>query len=179
MIFLQLAYPSSFHCLNSLPPHCSLSWCVYSSCTLLFSLLLSSFLNRMSLISLSFLSLPSSPRLTPGSSPDSWQTTLPVWLHFGVFFFFICSQLVMCAHTHVHRHIHTLPVPVPRHSTVLSVCQSLFGDPKESVRGFQGPRAKVINSSNFVHLKNRVHKVCMRHFYHYYLPLYSIASYTI
>lgn len=116
----------------------------------LFVLLLFSFLNRMSLISLSFLSLPSSPSLTPGSSPDSCQTTLPVWLQFGVLFFSFFSLSVLCmCHARMHLHTQTrackrtLPVPVPQHSTVLNACQSVFGDSEGvlggTLRGFQGP----------------------------------------
>lgn len=101
-----------------------------------------SFLNRMSLMSLSFLSLPSSPSLTPGSSPDSWQTTPPVWLQCGVCFFFFlylfsACNVHTCVHTCIHRRTHKLPVLVPQHSSVLSACQSLFGDPKEFLRGFE------------------------------------------
>lgn len=56
-------------------------------------------------LSLSFLSLPSSPSLTPGSRPDSWQTTLPVWLRF--FFFFFLHLFSTCnVHTHIQTHVH-------------------------------------------------------------------------
>lgn len=49
---------------------------------------------------LSFLFLPSSAFLTPGSSPDSCQTTLPVWLQSGVSFFLsFKKKKIMLWHT--------------------------------------------------------------------------------
>lgn len=74
-------------------------------------------LNRMSLITLSFLSLPSSPSLTPGSPPDSWQTTLPVWLQIvDIFFccFFILLSMFSTCNVHPRTHfLYQCSTPFP------------------------------------------------------------------
>lgn len=104
--------------------------------------LITSFLNRMSLISLSFLSLPSSSSLTPGSSPDSCQTALPVWLQFGVLFFFFSLYLFYacvvhaCTYTHknarVNAHFLCQFLNTAQYLMLVKVCLG-------TLRGFQGP----------------------------------------